>query len=165
MATAMACAPATSVPWSSILSSTTSWCSTRCALTYVPPSARERSNPLTAGGTFEIAAVFTTAGAQHICHVGFQVTTLRGEGGGSPTLLTRRGALIGGEGVIVPARIADGKANLRADRHDQDRFTIGLTQKEPVTFLVNVVGEAGTDAGSSSAAPGTRVLARRYTRQ
>ncbi len=111
--------------------------------TYVPPSARERSNPLTAGGTFEIAAVFTTAGAQHICHVGFQVTTLRGEGGGSPTLLTRRGALIGGEGVIVPARIADGKANLRADRHDQYRFTIGLTQKEPVTFLVNVVGEAG----------------------
>jgi hypothetical protein len=110
--------------------------------TYVPPSARERLNPLTAGGTFEITAVFTSAGAQDICHVGFQVIALRGEDGGSPTLVTRRGALLGGEGIVVPARVADAKENLRADHHEQYRFTIGLTRKEPITFLVNVVGEA-----------------------
>ena len=67
--------------------------------TYVPPSRRDQSNPLTAGGTFEIAAVFTNLGAQDLCHVAFQVIALRGEAGGTPAVVTRRGALIGGEGV------------------------------------------------------------------
>ena len=109
---------------------------------YNPPSAREQSNPLTAGGTFEITAVFANVGAQDICHVAFQVTALRGEAGGTPTVVTQRGALIGGEGIIVPATLADAKRDLRAGHQEKYRFIIGLSHEEPITFLVNVVGEA-----------------------
>ncbi len=52
------------------------------------------------------------------------------------------GNLIGGEGIVVPARLADASPNLDAQRHDQYRFRIGLSQVEPITFLVNVLGEA-----------------------
>jgi hypothetical protein len=70
------------------------------------------------------------------------VVTLGGQSGDTPALITPQGDLIGGEGIIVPASLAAGSDRLRPNHHDTYRFTIGLTRKEPITFTVNVVGDA-----------------------
>jgi hypothetical protein len=70
-----------------------------------------------------------------------QVTTLRGEAGGTPVLITADGALMVGEGITVAATHLSAKDHLRPGRSARYEFTIGLNQREPITFLVNVLGE------------------------
>ena len=121
--------------------------------TYVPPSRRDQKNPLTAGGTFEITAVFANHGAQNICDVAFQVIALHGEAGGSPTVVTRRGAADRWRRGQSAGDARDAKEDLRAHRREKYQFTIGLSQEEPITFLVNVLGEATAGRCGRSAAP------------
>jgi hypothetical protein len=109
---------------------------------YSRPSQSEQSNPLTAGGTFAISAVFSDLAAHDICNVAFEVIELRGQAGGTPTIVTRDGGLIGGEGIIVPAALTGATAHLRSDSPERYDFIVGLSQKEPIAFLVNVVGDA-----------------------
>ena len=110
--------------------------------TYVPPSPRLQTNPLTAGGEFQIAATFTNPGARDICHLAFDVIKLKGATGDAPAVLTRRGDLLGREGIVVPATLARAQEDLKTHQHEQYQFSIGLSQVESITFQVNVLGEA-----------------------
>jgi hypothetical protein len=110
---------------------------------YTPPSPVSRHvNPLAAGGAFRITAVFANRDAADICHVAFEVVTLAGTAGAPPRLLTERGALIGGQGVLIPAALAGAHEHLKAAKAERYEFVIGVSQPEAITFVVNVLGEA-----------------------
>jgi hypothetical protein len=108
-----------------------------------PPSpVPGQVNPLAAGGAFWIAAVFSNRGGVDICHVAFEVVTLKGAAGATPILLTERGEPIGGQGIILPAALAGPNEHLRAHTAERYQFVIGISQAEVITFFVNVRGEA-----------------------
>lgn len=100
------------------------------------------SSPLTAGGEYRITAVFTNLAGRDICHVAFAVATLTGQTGSPLVLVTKRGELIGGEGVVLPARLAGAESDLESNQRERYTFRIGVPEPEPITFLVNVLGEA-----------------------
>jgi hypothetical protein len=64
--------------------------------------------------------------------VAFEVVTLQGQA--PPILLTKRGNPIGGERVVVPARLAGAKPDLNVHTHERYRFRIGLSQVEGIPF-------------------------------
>jgi len=116
----------------------------RVRATFVPPDpAQAVVNPLAAGGTYQIDAVFTNVGGQNICHVAFDVITLDAASGVA-SVLTRSGELIGREGTQFPATLAGEHANLPASDRERYQFTIGVTERAPLTLFLNVVGERTT---------------------
>ena len=69
------------------------------------------------------------------------VATLRGVSGTRPVLLTSDGALIGGEGGVVPAELAGALPNFDVGQQQSYGFIVGLPLKEQFTFFLNVLGE------------------------
>jgi hypothetical protein len=61
-------------------------------------------------------------------------------------LVTKAGQLIGSEGIVMPARLAGAESDLDANKHERYTFWIGVSQTQPITFLVNVLGEATAGA-------------------
>ncbi len=120
----------------------------RVHATFVPREpAQTPVNPLAAGGSYHIDAVFTNIGGANICHVAFEVVTLNAPTGVA-SVLTRNGELIGREGSQFPATLVGDRANLQAGDRERYRFTIGVTEPAPLTFFVNLMGERTTSGCS-----------------
>jgi hypothetical protein len=124
----------------------------RVHATFLSSSATEKVNPMAAGGTYRVDAMFTNIGGQDICHVAFDVTTLEVTSG-LASVLTRTGALIGREGIRLPATLVGEHANLRSGETERYRFTIGVTEPAPLTFFVNVLGDRTAGRCSPGTAP------------
>lgn len=112
--------------------------------TFVPRDpAQTPVNPLAAGGSYRIDAVFTNVGGADICHVAFEVVTLTAPTGVA-SVLTRTGELIGREGIQFHATLVGERTNLRAGDRERYQFAIGVTEPAPLTFFVNLMGERTT---------------------
>jgi hypothetical protein len=105
-----------------------------------------KTNPVAPGGQARVDMVFTNIGSRDICNVTFQVVTLQGASGTNAVVLNPDGESAGGTGAIIRAVDVGGRSDIGAGKHQSYRFLIGLKQREPFTFLVNVLGEPALTA-------------------
>ena len=97
-------------------------------------------NPWAAGGEFQIDGTFINLGATSLCHVAFEVTTLRADTA-RVTLLAPDGKPLGQAGVTVPATALGAPPDLALQGQERYQFEIGVSRPEAITFFVNVLGE------------------------
>jgi hypothetical protein len=108
---------------------------------YVPPDP-SRINPLAPAGEYRIEMTYRNDGGSTLCHIGFELVTLTQTGYPPPALLDNRGALIGYQGAVLPASLAGGDETLKMHQRDKYVFRIGVSQKAPIEFNLNVLGES-----------------------
>ena len=123
---------------------------------YVPPDP-DHVNPLAPGGAYRIELTYRNGGSSMpLCNLAFEVTTLTQTGNPPPALLDRDGRLIGYQGIALPASLAGGKDSLKLHQQDTYLFMIGVSQKAPFVFNLNVLGESTVASCEGSPAGGDR---------
>ena len=93
------------------------------------------------GGRYRVDARFTNVSGQSLCGMSAAVLTLQGASGSAPVVLKPNGASAGGAGAVVLASEAGTSGDLEPLGQATFSFLIGLRQKEPFTFFVNLQGE------------------------
>lgn len=112
---------------------------------FVTPSRLGFVDPHASAGAYRITAFFRNTGPD-LCHVAFDVPALNGPTGTNPVLLTNASELLGGQGAAVSAEKAGAPVNLPSGTSASYQFSIGVQQRMPINFMVNILGDATSGA-------------------